>query len=72
MVSVIITSCIVVDDEGVARRAVPNTPKSSPDTLAGNRTEASAVSRPYDKFNDNYPLSSPDQKRTEVRARGQT
>jgi len=51
---------------GVARRAVPNTPKSSPDTLAGNRTEASAVSRPYDKFNDNYPLSSPDQKRTEV------
>ncbi|KAL9139287.1 Photosystem I psaD, partial [Amphidinium carterae] len=50
----------------VVRRAVPNTPKSSPDTLAGNRTEASAVSRPYDKFNDNYPLSSPDQKRTEV------
>jgi len=50
----------------VARRAVPNTPKSSPDTLAGNRTEASAVSRPYDKFNVNYPLSSPDQARTEV------
>eukprot|EP00403_Amphidinium_massartii_P020416 CAMPEP_0178399668 /NCGR_PEP_ID=MMETSP0689_2-20121128/15396_1 /TAXON_ID=160604 /ORGANISM="Amphidinium massartii, Strain CS-259" /LENGTH=160 /DNA_ID=CAMNT_0020020447 /DNA_START=125 /DNA_END=603 /DNA_ORIENTATION=+ len=49
-----------------ARRAIPNTPNGDADMLAGNRTEASKVSRPYDTFNPNYPLSSPDQPRTEV------
>eukprot|EP00403_Amphidinium_massartii_P025993 CAMPEP_0178401762 /NCGR_PEP_ID=MMETSP0689_2-20121128/16472_1 /TAXON_ID=160604 /ORGANISM="Amphidinium massartii, Strain CS-259" /LENGTH=119 /DNA_ID=CAMNT_0020022599 /DNA_START=44 /DNA_END=399 /DNA_ORIENTATION=- len=38
-----------------ARRAVPNTPNGEADMLAGNRTEASKVSRPYDTFNPNYP-----------------